>query len=101
MSVIASETVDVKKKFNKKEYYWNNSPPLRGNKTENEIKTLSIKCCYYWRQGKSGRTKRIRMRRNKSYFEEKNDCSVEKQLQRISAFVTWYSICIRKKLLNF
>ncbi len=101
MSVLASETLDVKKKFNKKEYYWMNIPPLRGNETENELKTLSIKCAYFWRQGKSGRTKRIRMRRDKSYFQEMNDCSVEKQLQRISGFVTWYSICIRKKLLNF
>ena len=102
MSELASETLDVKKKFNKKEYYgMNNFPPLKGNETENELKTLSIKCAYFWRQGKSGRTKRIRMRRDKSYFQEMNDCSVEKQLQRISAFVTWYSMCIRKKLLNF
>ena len=36
MSELASETLDVKKKFNKKEYYFMNIPPLRGNETENE-----------------------------------------------------------------
>jgi len=28
MSVLASETLDVKKKFNKKEYYFMNIPPV-------------------------------------------------------------------------
>ena len=50
ISVLAFETLDVQKKFNKKEYYWMNIPPLRGNETENELKTLSIKCAYFWRQ---------------------------------------------------